>query len=62
MWVRISPGSSAIPSEDFHGVSQPLQENARVELHLDRGQFVSNNSRFIIHQSSYHPTLYNVDI
>jgi hypothetical protein len=58
-FVRISVGTPAIFNEVFHNVPWTLQANTVIVLQLGHDRFLLNPLKFIIHQSSYHPPLFN---
>jgi hypothetical protein len=60
--VRISVGTPAIFTKDFHNAPWTLQANTAIVSRSGHDPFLLNSFKFIIHQSSYHPTLFNRNI
>jgi hypothetical protein len=58
--VRILAVIPAILTDSFHVISQVLQENTRLLLHLGPERFRSYHPQFIINLSSYHSTQYSI--
>jgi hypothetical protein len=57
---RISVGTPANLTVDFLGFLQSFQTNSWIALRSGHDQFLPVPFQFIIHESSYHPTLYSV--
>jgi hypothetical protein len=53
--VRISDGTRAILTEEFHSFSQSLQVNVGIALRFGHDCFLPNS--FPTYQSSFHPTI-----
>jgi hypothetical protein len=58
--IRGMLGSNLGRDTGYHGISQSLQPNAGIVPQLGKDSFLSNPFKFIIHLSSYRPTLYSI--
>jgi hypothetical protein len=59
--VRISSRTPASLTEVLRGFLQPLQENSGIISCFYHNHYLPDSFLFIIHLSSYHPTLHNLD-